>query len=235
MINSRARGVLIPIGGNEDKGGEDEMHTLEFIDEGILSIVVEEAGGIDAKIVLVPTASSIPDEVCATYKDAFEKLGCTNVHFLDIRKAEDCTKASALELVRTANCVMFSGGDQSKITKLIKDTEIHKILTERYWNEKSNDSLFITIGGPLQTILTGTLGLLMLVLRRKSIYKNGMKTLDWLFVFLSLFGSLHRHSWLILHQIFFPFGRYAKGFPPRRYFHLQIPRNKFDLVLLKYL
>ena len=136
MVNSIARGVLIPIGGNEDKGGEDEMHTLEFIDEGILSIVVEEAGGIDAKIVLVPTASSIPDEVCATYKEAFDKLGCTNVHFLDIREAEDCTKDSALELVRTANCVMFSGGDQSKITKLIKDTEIHEILTERYWNEK---------------------------------------------------------------------------------------------------
>lgn len=68
-----------------------------------------------------------------------------------------------------------------------KAEEYNNILEKRYWNEESNDSLFITIGGPLQTILTGTIGLLMLVLRRKSIYKNGIKTLDWLFVFLSLF------------------------------------------------
>ena len=63
----------------------------------------------------------------------------------------------------------------------------YDILDKRYWNEKSNDGLLITIGGPLQTILTGTIGLLILIWRRKTIYKNGMKIIDWLFVFLSLF------------------------------------------------
>ncbi len=58
------KGTLIPIGGNEDKGIEaDEMYTLEFIDEGILYHVVKEAGGVDANIVVIPTASSIPVEV----------------------------------------------------------------------------------------------------------------------------------------------------------------------------
>ncbi len=43
------KGTLIPIGGNEDKGIEnDENYSLEFIDEGILFHVVKEAGGIDA-------------------------------------------------------------------------------------------------------------------------------------------------------------------------------------------
>ena len=135
MSNSVARGVLIPIGGNEDKGGGDEMHTLEFIDEGILFHVVKEAGGIDAKIILVPTASSIPDEVCANYKDAFEKLGCTNIQFLDIRERVDSEKEESIDLVKTADCVMFSGGDQSKITKKIGGTSIHKILHERYLND----------------------------------------------------------------------------------------------------
>jgi len=68
-----------------------------------------------------------------------------------------------------------------------KAKEYNNILEKRYWNEKSNNGLFITIGGPLQTTLTGTIGLLILIWRRKSIYKNGMKTLDWLVVFLSLF------------------------------------------------
>ena len=50
----KAKGTLIPIGGNEDKGIEaDEMYTLEFIEEGILFHVVREAGGIDANIVVL--------------------------------------------------------------------------------------------------------------------------------------------------------------------------------------
>ncbi len=68
-----------------------------------------------------------------------------------------------------------------------KAEEYKNTLKKRYWNEKSNNGLFITIGGTLQTTLTGTIGLLILIWRRKSIYKKGMKTLDWLVVFLSLF------------------------------------------------
>ena len=70
-----------------------------------------------------------------------------------------------------------------------KAEEYYDILNKRYWNEKSNDGLFITIGGPLQTILTGTFGLLILIWRRKTMYIHGMKIIDWLFVFLSLFWS----------------------------------------------
>lgn len=45
MISTQAKGILIPVGGNEDKGHEEnEMYTLEFIQEGILFHVVREAG-----------------------------------------------------------------------------------------------------------------------------------------------------------------------------------------------
>ena len=43
------KGTLIPIGGNEDKALEQsEMYTLDYIEDGILSHVVREAGGPDA-------------------------------------------------------------------------------------------------------------------------------------------------------------------------------------------
>ncbi|MDO6596395.1 cyanophycinase [Oceanihabitans sp. 2_MG-2023] len=133
----RFNGTLIPIGGNEDKGiEENEMYTLEFIDEGILFHVVKEAGGIDANIVVIPTASSIPVEVGENYMEAFTTLGCKNVTILDIRSKEDSEKQDAIHLIQNANCVMFSGGDQSKITDKIGGTTIHTILTERYKNEK---------------------------------------------------------------------------------------------------
>jgi cyanophycinase len=130
------KGILIPIGGNEDKGVEEnEQYTQEFISEGILFHVVEEAGGIDANIVVIPTASSIPIEVGENYMDAFTTLGCKNVTVLDIRSKEDSEKEAAIKLIKEANCVMFSGGDQSKITNKIGGTIIHKILADKYKNE----------------------------------------------------------------------------------------------------
>jgi cyanophycinase len=130
------RGILIPIGGNEDKGQEkDEQCTLEFITDGILYHVVVEAGGKDANIVVIPTASSIPVEVGENYLEAFGTLECTNVTVLDIRSKEDSEKTEFIEAIKNADCVMFSGGDQSKITDKIGGTTIHKILKKRYESE----------------------------------------------------------------------------------------------------
>ncbi|MFY0602781.1 MAG: cyanophycinase [Flavobacteriaceae bacterium] len=132
-----AKGTLIPIGGNEDKGIEkNEMYSLEFIDEGILYHVVKEARGVDATIVIIPTASSIPVEVGENYIEAFTSLGCKNVHVLDIRSTEDSEKEASIDLIKSANCLMFSGGDQSKITDKIGGTTIHKIISDRYKNEE---------------------------------------------------------------------------------------------------
>lgn len=131
------KGTLIPIGGNEDKGnGKNERYNLEYIEQGILSRVVKESGGNQATIVVVPTASSIPVEVAENYLDAFHKLGCTNIHIMDIRSREDAEKPEFLELMKKADCVMFSGGDQSKIVNYIGDTELDKIIREKYQNEK---------------------------------------------------------------------------------------------------
>src|SRR5690606_9862541 len=121
------KGTLIPIGGNEDKGnGKNERYTLEYIEQGILSRIVRESGGIEATIIVIPTASSIPVEVSENYLEAFTKLGCKNVHIMDIRNRKDAEKPSALELMKKANCVMFSGGDQSKIVKYIGSTALDK-------------------------------------------------------------------------------------------------------------
>ncbi|MGV6829186.1 MAG: cyanophycinase [Flavobacteriales bacterium] len=137
FLSMRAKGTLIPIGGNEDKGNDlNEQYTLDYIEDGILSRVVKESGGKDAVIVVIPTASSIPVEVGENYLEAFLKLGCKNVHVLDIRSIEDSEKPTSIALIKKANCIMFSGGNQSKITDIIGGTTIHKILLDRYFNEK---------------------------------------------------------------------------------------------------
>lgn len=137
------KGTLIPIGGNEDKGFEDdEIHRLDYVEEGILAHVVDEAGGIHAKIVVIPTASSIPVEVGENYLKAFTTLGCTDVTVLNIKSQADSEKPENIHHIKTAKCVMFSGGDQSKISKHIGGSTIHNILLKRY----KNDSDFVIAG-----------------------------------------------------------------------------------------
>ena len=54
---------------------------------------------------------------------------------LDIRSKEDSEKQTSIDLIKSCDCVMFSGGDQSKITDKIGNTTIHNILANRYANE----------------------------------------------------------------------------------------------------
>jgi cyanophycinase len=130
------KGTLIPIGGNEDKGIEiSEIYHLEFIQEGILSRVVKESGGSDATIIVIPAASSIPEEVGENYLTAFGKLGCKNVHVMDIRERAQSEDKKNIALLKKADCVMFSGGNQSNITEHIGGSTLHTIMLERYRNE----------------------------------------------------------------------------------------------------
>src|SRR3954470_17129507 len=98
------KGKLIAIGGNEDKGTEPEpnyiqKNNLNFFGLQILSRIVMEAGGHDAHIEIITSASSIPEEIGTNYLDAFKKLGCNNVHILDIRKREEADKQEHLERI----------------------------------------------------------------------------------------------------------------------------------------
>jgi len=131
-----SKGVLIAIGGNEDKGTiDDQANILDFVNDGILSTVVKESGGINAKIVVIPTASSIPIEVGENYLNAFTKLGCDNIMIMDIRNREHCEKPVNIKAIRDADCIMFSGGDQSRIVDIIGGTTIHDILSHRFQHE----------------------------------------------------------------------------------------------------
>ena len=130
------KGILIPIGGNEDKGSDIDDDGLDFLTEGILSQVVAESGGLEASILVITTASKIPVEVGENYISAFNLLGCSNIEILDIRTSEDAEEKELLQKVRNADCVMFSGGDQSRIVDIIGGTEMHRILKHRFQNEK---------------------------------------------------------------------------------------------------
>ncbi|CAN5387497.1 cyanophycinase [soil metagenome] len=130
------KGTLIPIGGNEDKGFHKAgRFRMDYISQGILARIVFESGGNGANILVITTASGIPEIVGKNYIDAFDKLGCKNVVPLYIGSKEEANDPQNIEKLRQSDCVMFSGGNQSKITTYIKKTKFHKLLIERYVNE----------------------------------------------------------------------------------------------------
>lgn len=131
------KGTLIPIGGNEDKGfHKADRFRLDYISQGILFRVVQESGGKNSKILVITTASGIPEIVGKNYVDAFNLLECKNVKTLFISSKTEADFKENLDLLKNADCILFSGGNQSKITARIKNTEFHKILLDRYQNEK---------------------------------------------------------------------------------------------------
>lgn len=137
---SYPKGKLIAIGGAEDKGtdlegGKIHRSNLNFFELGILRRVVEEAGGFSSRIEVITTASMIPYEVGEAYLNAFGKIGCTNVGVMHIRNRQDAMNPEYLERVRQCNAVMFSGGNQLRLSVTDGGTEFLSIIKSRYENE----------------------------------------------------------------------------------------------------
>ena len=70
------------------------------------------------------------------YLDAFGKIGCKNIGVIDIRKREDVFEEGFINRVKNADGIMFSGGDQLRLTSIFGGTEIYNVLHERYFNEE---------------------------------------------------------------------------------------------------
>jgi cyanophycinase len=132
------KGVLIPIGGAEDRGEELEPK-LPFEEKGVLKHVLSQANGRDSKVVIVTSASKIPEEVATQYHFGFSRLGCTDIkHFHIIDKAE-CEDQTLLKAFTDADIVFISGGNQSRLPQFIGNTPLLDLLVDRY----NKDSLVI--------------------------------------------------------------------------------------------
>lgn len=135
------KGKLIIIGGSVDKGSFSEDQSdlpkkLKFFERGILNrIVLESAKNYLSRIEIITTASSIPVEVGEEYINAFEQLNVKNVGVLDVRTREEANAPENIERLKNADVVMFTGGDQLRLTSIFGGTAFHHLLLEKYQNE----------------------------------------------------------------------------------------------------
>jgi cyanophycinase len=135
------KGKLIAVGGAEDKGtdletGEIQRNNLNFFELGILRRFIQEAGGPSARIEVITTASMIHNEVGNNYLNAFGRIGCTNVDVMPIRNRQDAMNTSYLERLKLAQAVMFSGGNQLRLSAIYGGTAFLNTLLTRYQSEE---------------------------------------------------------------------------------------------------
>jgi cyanophycinase len=113
-------GRLLIIGGAEDR----------CCGAGLLERFAELCGGERARIVLVTTATGLPDEVRAEYEQVFRKLGVDRVSELRLRGRADADSHAAAAELTAATGVFFSGGDQSRLRTLV-GSRTAEVLRER--------------------------------------------------------------------------------------------------------
>lgn len=139
LKNQKPLGKLIAIGGNEDKGTYPNPRTkkkyyLNFFELGILKRVILESGKEDPTIEVITTASMIPEEVARVYISSFTMLNCNNVNIMNIRTRDEALDPQYVERLTRADIVMFSGGNQSRLTEMFGETDFLRTLKQRYYN-----------------------------------------------------------------------------------------------------
>lgn len=119
-------GLLMAIGGAEDK-------TRERV---ILRAFVEAAGGPDANVVVLATASELAD-TGDRYAAIFESLHADTVEVLRVRSREDALHAGegssgVLDLLDFASGLFITGGSQLRISVALGGTAIADTIRRRH-------------------------------------------------------------------------------------------------------
>ena len=140
--NKKPKGILIAIGGAVDKGtgSDDDKNNSEnlvekFLEEGILKRLLEELSSKTNRVEIITTASLIPEEIGQHYVDAFNRLGNDNIGVIHIKKRKDTLNLEYLDRIQKAEGVLFTGGNQLRLTTIFGGTELLNVMLSRYQNE----------------------------------------------------------------------------------------------------
>jgi cyanophycinase len=112
MTAPQGRGVLILIGGREEKQGE----------RIILAEVARRTGG--GRLVVATLASEEPEAQWTRYARAFAELGVADVAHLAIADRQDAMAPHAADALAGATAVFFTGGDQLTLVAKIGGTAL---------------------------------------------------------------------------------------------------------------
>ncbi len=118
---SRA-GHLLIIGGAEDKVRQRQ----------ILARFAALAGGSDARVAVISTASSLGDEATDLYLSLFRQLGISDVRGLRPLSRGDANDSRLTAMLKDATGIFLTGGNQMRLTSVIAGTRLGRALVTRH-------------------------------------------------------------------------------------------------------
>ncbi len=136
-------GKLVIIGGAVNIGSFSEVEydqdvekNLNFFETGILKKIISESKHQENSVIeIITTASQIPEIVGPEYIKAFAHLGAKNCNILDIHNREQANSDAIMARINAADVVMFTGGDQLRLTSILGGTRCHDAILTKYQNE----------------------------------------------------------------------------------------------------
>jgi cyanophycinase len=99
----------------------------------VMKKIIDLAGGKYAKIIVIPNASSEPEESAVYIVEEFKNLGCTNVNYILFTKS-DANKDSLIDKLSGATGIFFGGGDQAFLTRDLLGTKLLDAIKNIYEN-----------------------------------------------------------------------------------------------------
>jgi cyanophycinase len=117
-----AAGSLLAIGGAEDKLRQRE----------ILARFAALAGGTDARVVIISTASSLGDVAADRYRAVFASLGMTDSEGMRPLNREEAQDPRLAARIAQATGIFLTGGNQLRLASVVAGTRLGAALVEQH-------------------------------------------------------------------------------------------------------
>lgn len=124
MLKPSIKGLLIAIGGNEDKENE----------QVILKRMGLEIGKVNYKVVVITTASEEPEKRGKDYTQVFKALGAAEIVILDVRARDHANDKEVIKKMEGADLIFLTGGDQLRLTAIIGGTKLFEAIQNHLEN-----------------------------------------------------------------------------------------------------
>lgn len=118
----QARRRLLVIGGAEDKLGRCR----------VLRRFVRLAGGAGARLVVIPTASSVEDEMVLVYDEVFRRLGAADVRAVRPQSRLEAELPALAGALDDATGIFLTGGNQLKLSQVVAGTALGHAVRAAY-------------------------------------------------------------------------------------------------------
>jgi cyanophycinase len=112
-VDAPVEGLVMAIGGNESKRGARSS---------ILGTFVRHAGGANARIVIIPSASETPELRVERYQRVFRRLGAAEVFAVHAERG--AVTDEDRRMIRNATGIFVTGGNQVKLMAHLRAAEL---------------------------------------------------------------------------------------------------------------